>query len=122
MALQGLVSTFTVAAPPRMSPPLARNHTKTRPNTQSVKCIATPTTTIDQDAAPRRNANYPPSFWDYGFVKSLSSDYGVRILINITYVLNIHLTFLLAPHGHPCDSNKKAYKSVMLPLLALLNY
>ncbi|KAL8131253.1 hypothetical protein AgCh_007252 [Apium graveolens] len=77
MVLQALFSTFLVTAPPRTSLPLTRNPSRTCA-AKPVQCILTPPKTIDHDdqgAPSRRNANYPPSFWDYSFVKSLSSVY-----------------------------------------------
>ncbi|KAK1405401.1 Santalene synthase [Heracleum sosnowskyi] len=76
MATQGLFSTFLISAPPRIPLPLARNGSKISTSTKPVQCITTPATTIDvndQGSGSRRNANYPPSFWDYNLVKSLSS-------------------------------------------------
>ncbi|KAL1817533.1 hypothetical protein ACET3Z_020107 [Daucus carota] len=77
MALQGLSSAFLVTALPRSSFPLERNHNKSFATQRSVQRIKTRATIINQDsgAALRRNANYPPSSWDYDFVKSLTSDY-----------------------------------------------
>lgn len=85
MACQGLFSTFLISAPPRVSLPLTRNGSKISASTKPVQCITTPSTTIDVhdqgSGGSRRNANYPPSFWDYNLVKSLSSiDYTVLIL------------------------------------------
>ncbi|KAL1817534.1 hypothetical protein ACET3Z_020108 [Daucus carota] len=77
MALQCLSSTLLVTALPRSSVPLERHHNKSFATQRSVQCIKTRATIINQDsgAALRRNANYPPSSWDYNFVKSLTSDY-----------------------------------------------
>ncbi|WOG82951.1 hypothetical protein DCAR_0102123 [Daucus carota subsp. sativus] len=77
MALQNLSSTLLVTALPRSSVPSGRNHNKIFATERSVQCIKTTATNIDQDsgAALRRNANYPPSSWDYNFVKSLNSDF-----------------------------------------------
>uniref|UniRef100_A0A164ZI83 Terpene synthase like-29 n=1 Tax=Daucus carota subsp. sativus TaxID=79200 RepID=A0A164ZI83_DAUCS len=83
MALQGLSSAFLVTALPRSSVPLERNHNKSFATQRSVQRIKTRATIINQDsgAALRRNANYPPSSWDYDFVKSLTSDYTVLMLL-----------------------------------------
>lgn len=82
MALQALFSTFLVTAPPRISLPLTRINPSRTCAAKPIQCIMTPPKTIDHDqgAPSRRNANYPPSFWDYGFVKSLSSVYDVLML------------------------------------------
>lgn len=81
MAIQGLVSSFLIAAaPPRIPLPSARNGSKRIGATKPVQCIIT---TSDQASGPRRNANYPPSFWDYNFVKSLASDYTVLKLAHL---------------------------------------
>ncbi|XP_063949799.1 (+)-alpha-terpineol synthase-like isoform X1 [Daucus carota subsp. sativus] len=83
MALQCLSSTLLVTALPRSSVPLERHHNKSFATQRSVQCIKTRATIINQDsgAALRRNANYPPSSWDYNFVKSLTSDYTVLMLL-----------------------------------------
>uniref|UniRef100_A0A166GWD6 Uncharacterized protein n=1 Tax=Daucus carota subsp. sativus TaxID=79200 RepID=A0A166GWD6_DAUCS len=91
MALQNLSSTLLVTALPRSSVPSGRNHNKIFATERSVQCIKTTATNIDQDsgAALRRNANYPPSSWDYNFVKSLNSDFTVLMLVLLLLVMNI---------------------------------
>ncbi|KAL1821706.1 hypothetical protein ACET3Z_016575 [Daucus carota] len=75
MAVQGLFSSFLLAAPPRIPPlPFARTGSKICA-TKPVQCIKT-TDVPHQGSGSRRNANYPPSFWDYNLIKSLSSDYN----------------------------------------------
>lgn len=77
MATQGLFSTFLISAVPPSIPPFAGNGSKICAGTIPVQCITTgPDTTVnvpDKGSGSRRNANYPPSFWDYNLVKSLSS-------------------------------------------------
>nr|AIO10970.1 limonene synthase [Eleutherococcus trifoliatus] len=51
-----------------------KNHPRIR-NSKSIQCNATATTIDHDQELNRRSANYPPSFWDYNFVKSLTSDY-----------------------------------------------
>ncbi|KAL8091732.1 hypothetical protein AgCh_034117 [Apium graveolens] len=80
MALQGLFSAFLVTAPPpRMPLPLSRTASKVCAS-KPVQCITIPVTKMDHDdcSASRRNADYPPSFWDYNIVKSLSSNYDEK--------------------------------------------
>ena len=83
MALRALFSTFLVTTPPRMSLPFRSTPSDTFA-IKPVQCVMNKTnpktTNIDQGAPSRRNPNYPPSFWDYSFVKSLSSDYAVLLL------------------------------------------
>ncbi|KAL8103903.1 beta-bisabolene synthase-like isoform X2 [Apium graveolens] len=74
MAFQGLFSTFVVTALPRSCPPPAIN--KFKLYSKPVQCVTNPTTTINNDQVTlRRSANYAPCFWDYNFIKSLTSDY-----------------------------------------------
>lgn len=93
MAVQGLFSSFLLAAPPRIPPlPFARTGSKICP-TKPVQCIKT-TDVPHQGSGSRRDANYPPSFWDYNLMKSLSSDYNVLILTHPNPYFKSHSTFI----------------------------
>ncbi|XP_028071448.1 monoterpene synthase-like [Camellia sinensis] len=73
MALRALFSPFLVSPILLASLQSPKTPTTVCPS-KSIRC-ASNTITIDDHTVTRRSANYPPSFWDYNFVQSLSSDY-----------------------------------------------
>lgn len=79
MAFRGLFSTFLVTALPRSPLPPATNKFTLCSASKPVQCVTNPAAKNNSDQGPalRRTANYAPSFWDYNFIKSLTSDYTV---------------------------------------------
>ncbi|XP_028102783.1 beta-bisabolene synthase-like isoform X2 [Camellia sinensis] len=73
MALRAVFSPFLVSPILLASLQSPKTPTTICPS-KSIRC-ASNTITIDDHTVTRRSANYPPSFWDYNFVQSLSSDY-----------------------------------------------
>lgn len=72
MTRQGLFSPFLTS--PSLHPSLLLS-LKAPSTNSTTKSSATPTTIDHDQEINRRSANYPPSSWDYNFVKSLTSDY-----------------------------------------------